>query len=237
MTLHYERIVTMYKRHIEFQMDASDLNVATSRWRSKTIADMFVYNDCFLMKWWDTERTYRPAAGVSQDYFVECHIKSMQHWGYSVISDNFTIPAPKKEGTMYNRYLELMKNETDTHPQTGESKAKTIVDVYVYADRVEVWGWGWVNTFRPTNRSIDDIVNTIKDVFLKDSYEILNDEKKDPNRFQDTDKKAAHSLIFPVKPPAANNSDDVRRMQDFLNSNYPDDYPDPEQDDEDFLDI
>ena len=42
-------------------------------------------------------------------------------------------------------YREMKKDEIDTHPQTGESKSGTILDLYVFRDdpeNVVVLGWG-----------------------------------------------------------------------------------------------
>lgn len=76
------------------------------------------------------------------------------------------------------RYMEFCKNETDMHPQTGETKKHTIVDVYVYPDRVLVWGWGWSNTFRAGEKSLDEIVTMVEAMFKEEHFKKTCDENK-----------------------------------------------------------
>lgn len=76
------------------------------------------------------------------------------------------------------RYMEFCKNETDMHPQTGETKKHTIVDVYVYPDRVLVWGWGWSNTFRPGEKNLDEIVTMVEAMFKEEHFKKTFDENK-----------------------------------------------------------
>lgn len=70
----------------------------------------------------------------------------------------------------YLRHMEYRKNEPDMHPQTGETKNHTTVDVYVYPDRVLVWGWGWSNTFRPGEKSLDQLVSMVEGFFKEETY-------------------------------------------------------------------
>lgn len=42
----------------------------------------------------------------------------------------------------YNKHIEYQKNEIDTHPDTGETKSKTIVDAYFHDDQIVLWGRG-----------------------------------------------------------------------------------------------
>ena len=76
------------------------------------------------------------------------------------------------------RYMEFCKNETDMHPQTGETKKHTIVDVYVYPDSVLVWGWGWSNTFRPGEKSLDEIVTMVETMFKEEHFKKTCDESR-----------------------------------------------------------
>lgn len=52
---------------------------------------------------------------------------------------------------MYKGHIEFIKNGIETNPNTGESRNRTIIDVYFYDDRVDVWGWGWTNTIKSEN--------------------------------------------------------------------------------------
>lgn len=50
---------------------------------------------------------------------------------------------------IYKKHIEYQKNEIDTHPQTGESKAITIIDAYFHDDHVVLWGWGTYDKLKP----------------------------------------------------------------------------------------
>jgi len=42
----------------------------------------------------------------------------------------------------YDRHMEFVSNVPDYHPQTGESKTKTVIDAYFHPDHIVLWGWG-----------------------------------------------------------------------------------------------
>ena len=87
----------------------------------------------------------------------------------------------------YLRHMEYSKNETDMHPQTGETKPKTTIDVYVYPDQVWVMGWGWSHTFRPGPKTVDEIVATVQDLFKVEGFQKMWEDGPAPVAWTELD--------------------------------------------------
>lgn len=81
----------------------------------------------------------------------------------------------------YLRHMEYLKNETDMHPQTGETKQKTSVDVYVFPDQVWVWGWGWSSIFHPGQNTLDEIVGTVQDMLKTEGFNKIWEDSPSPD--------------------------------------------------------
>jgi len=67
------------------------------------------------------------------------------------------------------KHLEFMKEEVDVHPQSGESKEKTLYDLYLYEDQLVVWGWGKVDTL-PV-----EAFDRVKNHFTKKGFALVHE--------------------------------------------------------------
>ena len=58
----------------------------------------------------------------------------------------------------------------DVNPETGESKEVKIEDVYFYEDRVVILGWGTCSEHGYGDKSLDEVIELVKDVYEKNGY-------------------------------------------------------------------
>jgi hypothetical protein len=73
---------------------------------------------------------------------------------------------------MFNNHIEFIKNETDVHPQTGETQDRTIIDAYFYSDNVVLWGWGTYDKFLYKDKTQKEVEQVVVTAMKKEGFKV-----------------------------------------------------------------